>query len=456
MSGEQHRLRRRRGRRREHAGQVVGLLPVVARGLLLAASCAFLAFDAGSASGQTIAITNARIHPVASPVIENGTIVIRDGRIAAVGADVRAPAGAQVIDGTGKVVTPGFLDSFTQLGVVEIGAVDETVDATSDNDDFTAAFSVKYGINPRSTLIPIARTGGITRAVVAPGTGASIIAGQGVLIDLRGDRRADMIQREDVAMFGIMGGRAAEMTGGARGLTILRLREALQDARDYAANRAAYASGDRRDYALSRLDLQALIPVVRGEMPFAVAVDRSSDILAALDLRDEFGLDMILLSAAEGWLVADEIARASVPVVINPMTNIPGYDALVATLENAARLADAGVEVVFASFDAHNARNLRQAAGNAVANGMAWDAALRSITAAPAALWGISDEYGTLEPGKDADLVVWSGDPFELLTVAEHVFIEGRDMPDETRQTELLERYLRVDGERLPQSFQHD
>ncbi|MGH7474899.1 MAG: amidohydrolase family protein [Longimicrobiales bacterium] len=406
------------------------------------------------ALAQTIAITNARIYSVAGPMIERGTVIISDGRIAAVGADAQPPAGAQVIDAAGKVVTPGFIDSFTQLGVVEIGAAPGTVDVASREDRITAAFNVVWGINPASTLIPIARTGGITRAVVAPNPGASIIAGQGALIQLAGGRADEMVMRNPIAMFAILDEGAAERTGGARGVAMLRLREIFQDARDYAANRAAYDAGSRREYAASRLDLAALDPVLDGALPLVLGVDRASDILNALGLARDFGLQLVLSGAREGWLVADDIARAGVPVIVNPMSNLPDFDALSATLENAARLANAGVTVVFASFDAHNTRNLRQAAGNAVAYGMPFDAALRAVTLAPAQLWGVADQVGTLEVGRQADVVVWSGDPFELLTHVEHVFIGGREAPDDTRQRMLLERYRTLDGA-WPPSFRH-
>lgn len=425
--------------------------------LAAGAALAGIALGADAASAQAVAIINARIHPVSGPVIERGTIIMQDGRITAVGADVERPAGVRLIDAAGKVVTPGFLDSFTRLGVVEINAVEGTEDSSSDDDRVTAAFRVSFGLNPASTLLPIARSGGITRAVVAPGGGSppKLIHGQGALIDLGGGRVEDMVHRDPVAMFASIDEGTTESVGGARGVAMLRLREALEDARDYAANRSAYDAGQRREYALSRLDLEALGPVLRGELPLALAVDRAADIRQALRLGEEYGLRLILVGAAEGWGVAEDIAAAGVPVVVDPMANIPGYDALATTLENAARLAAAGVDVVFATFDAHNVRNLRQAAGNAVANGMPYESALRAVTAAPAALWGVADTYGTLEPGRTADVVVWSGDPFELLSTPEHVFVEGREVSLDSRQQELLERYRRIAEDGLPQSYRH-
>lgn len=395
-------------------------------------------------AGRMVAITNARLLRVSGPPIEGGTLVIRDGRIAAVGAGVASPPGARVIDATGKVVTPGLLDSWTHLGVVEIDLVDATADFTTESDDITAAFDVADGLNPFSTLIPITRVEGITRAVVAPEPGMSLVAGQGVLIDLSGGPVEGDIHKDPVAMYASLGEAGADLTGGARGAAVLRLREVLQDALDYAAHREAFESNRRREYAVSRLDLEALVPVVRGTVPLAVAARRASDILVALRLAREFHLRVVLLGADEAWMVAREIARAGAPVILNPLQNIPGFESLGATLENAARLNAAGVRVAFASFESHNSRKLKQAAGNAVAYGMPYPAALEAVTLAPARIWGIADRYGSLEPGKDADVVVWDGDPFELTTRVERVFIRGHEMAPDSRQHELLDRYRHV------------
>jgi imidazolonepropionase-like amidohydrolase len=404
------------------------------------------------AAAQTVAITNARIHTIAGPVIERGTVIIRDGKIAAVGANVAAPAGARVIDAAGKVVTPGFLDSSTGLGTVEIDADDPSNDESVTGDHITAAFNVADNLNPLSTLLPVTRVEGITRAVVVPGNGSTIIAGQGVLVDLGTQGLTLNIHRNPAAMYAVLGETGAGRAGGSRAAAILRLREALQDARDYHANRRAFESAQRRDYALSRLDLEALQPVLRGELPMVIRVERASDILSALRLAREFNLRLIVSGAAEGWIVARELAAAKTPVIINPMVNIPEMATLGITLENAARLNTAGVNVVFASFESHNSRNLKQLAGNAVSYGMPFDAALRAITINPARLWGIGDHYGTLEVGKDADVVVWSGDPFELTTAVEHVFINGREVSQETRQRALFNRYRRLGGA-LPEAY---
>lgn len=410
--------------------------------LALAAATALL--SPASVSAQTFVITNARIHPVSGPVIERGSIYVRDGRIVGVG-NVPVPPGIRSYDAAGKVVTPGLFDANTALGTTEISlSAEGTMDNASNYDRITAAFNPLDNLNPFSTLIPVTRVEGITRAVVAPAAGASFIAGQGIVIDLGALGTGITVHRNPAAMYAVLGEAGAGRVGGARGANLMRLREVLQDARDYAANRAAFESGNRRDYSLSRLDLEALVPVVRGELPLAVQVHRASDILNVLRLARETNIKLILQGAAEGWLVAREIAQANVPVIINPLTSVPSFEALGITFENAARLHSAGVTVALASFDTYNSRNLKQIAGNAVSYGMPYEAALRAVTLTPARIFGIADRYGSIEAGKDADLVIWSGDPFELTTQVERVFIRGIEMPKTTRQRELLERYRRI------------
>jgi imidazolonepropionase-like amidohydrolase len=395
-------------------------------------------------SGETIAITNAHVFPVSGPALERGTVLIVNGRIAAVGTTVTIPPGARVIDANGKIVTPGWFESATQLGIVEIpSSAEGTADQATTDPGLSAAFDVVDSFNGETTLIPVTRVEGITRAVVMPG-GSRVLLGQGAVIDLSGAQAPAAITKAPVAMFAQLGEAGAAGEGGSRASAILRLREAFQDALDFSRNRAAWLSAHRRGYSRGRLDLEALGPVVRGELPLAVQANRASDLLAVMRLAQEFRLKLILMGAAEGWRVASEIAAQKVPVVIKPLTNIPTFDALGATLENAARLSRAGVTIVLSSFDTHNARNLRQEAGNAISYGLDRDAALRAVTLAPAQVWGIASQYGSLEPGKDADVVVWSGDPFELTTGPEHVFIHGREIPRETRQRELLERYRTI------------
>jgi imidazolonepropionase-like amidohydrolase len=398
-----------------------------------------------SPTGETIAITGARIHVVSGPAIDRGTVVIAGGKIAAAGATVQVPPSAKKIDATGKVVTPGFLDSATQIGIVEIPlSAEGTADQATTDRGASAAFNVIDAFNPHSTILPVTRVEGVTRALVMPAGTGHVLAGQAAVMDLGGGHVPESVRKSPAAMVALLGEAGAAVAGGSRASAILRLREALQDARDYQNNRTAYDTAQRRAYAPGRLDLDALGPVVRGEVPLAIQANRASDLLAAMRLADDFTLRLILVGAAEGWMVADEIARRKVPVIVKPLTNLPNFDALGATLENAARLAKAGVTMALATFDTHNSRNLRQEAGNAVAYGLDHAAALAAVTLAPARIWGLSDAYGSIEAGKDADLVIWSGDPFELSTSAERVFIRGREMPTDTRQRQLLERYKDV------------
>jgi imidazolonepropionase-like amidohydrolase len=263
-------------------------------------------------------------------------------------------------------------------------------------------------------------------------------------MDLGGAQVPSSVTRAPAVMVAALGATGAGVAGGSRSTAILRLREILEDARDFAANRAAFNTGNRRDYARTRLDLDALQPVLKGQIPLAVLANRASDLLAAVRLAVDFKLRLVLLGGSEAWMVAGQLAQARVPVVLKALTDIPSFDSLGATLENAARLSRAGVTIALASFDTQNARNLRQDAGNAIANGLTHDAALAAVTLTPARLWGVADRVGSLEAGKDADVVIWSGDPFELSTNVERVFIKGVEMPRDTRQRALLERYRTI------------
>jgi len=394
------------------------------------------------ATGEAIAITNARILPVSGPAIERGTVVIRGGRIVSVGTNVTAPAGARVIDAGGKTVTPGLIDSGIQTGTVEIPlSAEGTADENTTDTRVSAAFTVVDSFNGNSTVIPVTRVEGITRALITPGGTGNVFLGQGAVMDFSGAQVPDSVTRAPAVMVALLGEAGAAVAGGSRSTAMLRLREILDDARDYGINKVAYNAAQRREYARTRLDLEALQPVLKGQVPLAIQANRASDLLAAMRLADEFKLRLVLVGAAEGWMVAEQLARAKVPVVVKPLTNIPGFDSLGATLENAARLARAGVTVALASFDTQNARNLRQETGTAIANGLDRDAALQAVTLTPARLWGVADHVGSIEVGKDADLVVWSGDPFELTAGAERVFIKGVEVPRDTRQRQLLNKY---------------
>lgn len=397
-------------------------------------------------SGPVLALVNGRVLTAAGPAVERGTVLIRGGKLVAVGAGVQVPDGATVIDAAGKIVTPGLIESNTNLGIVEIPlSAEGTADQSTTDAGLGAAFSVVDAFNPFSTAIPVTRVDGITRALVVPGGTGHVLLGQAAVFDLLGEHATASTTKAPAAMMAVLGEAGAAVAGGSRASAMLRLRELLQDAVDFHRNRLAWNTGQRRDYARGRLDLEALRPVVLGELPLAIYANRASDLLAAMRLAGEFKLQLILVGAAEGWMVAGELAKANVPVIIKPLTNVPSFDALGATLENAARLQQAGVEVALSAFDTHRAHTLRQEVGNAISYGMDRDAALRAVTITPARIWGVAATTGSLEVGKDADIVIWSGDPFELTTSAERVFIKGHEVPKETRQAELLKKYRTIE-----------
>src|SRR3954464_3987270 len=407
---------------------------------------AFLATLATAASAQTIAITGGKVYPVSGPPIENGTVVITNGKISAVGANVPIPAGAQRIDATGKIVTPGFVNSSTQLGVQEISAVADTRDMSArGKDNIAAAFTVWEGLNPNSVLLAPARKEGITSFVIIPTGG--LIAGQAALVDVVPGTTTDMIIRAPVAMVAEIGD--AQQAGlGSRGELIVKLRELLDDAKYFQTHRDAFDRAQTRTFAASRLDLQALIPVIEGKLPLMITVDRESDIDAAMRLAREFNVKLMIGGGAEGWMMADKLAAARIPVLTGAMNKIPaGFALLGQRQENAALLSKAGVPVALignaggGDEEAFNVRNLKQEAGNAVAYGLAWENALRAVTLTPAEVFGVSDRVGSLQPGREANVVVWSGDPFEFTTRVEHVFVRGREYHDRTRQDLLIERY---------------
>lgn len=423
------------------------------RALLLLAACLATTADA---MAETLAITGGKVHTLgARGTLEQGTVIIEDGVIRAIGNDLDVPADARVVDAAGKVVTPGIVDAHGFLGLSEISLVETSVDRTQTGDRFTASFDVADAINPRSSLIAVNRIEGITRAVVAPSIGeeGSAIAGLGAIIHLGGP--GDYLVRRGAALFVHLDEAGAQASGGSRVLSMMALREALDDARDYAANRQAFLDRDRREYAPSRLDLKALERALAGEIPVVVRTHRASDIEAVLRLGAEFGLRLIVSGGVESWMVADDLAHAGVPVILNPLQNLPAsFQSLGARLDTAAILYRAGVTVAFAYSGSHNARNVTQSAGNAVAAGLPWEAALRAITINPAAIFGMGGQVGSLETGKDADVVVWSGDPLEVTTFAERVFIRGQDIPMVSRHTLMRDRYLDLDRD-LPPAYTH-
>jgi imidazolonepropionase-like amidohydrolase len=388
---------------------------------------------------QTIAITGGTVYPVSGPKIENATVVIQAGRITAVGANVTIPADATRIDARGKWITPGLFDGGGQIGLTEISAVTSMNEGQVQGNDVAASFNVAEGLNPASTLIGVTRIEGITTTLAAPGGG--LIHGQAVVIDLDGATIEAMLVNRSAAMVADLSEGSKGSGGGSRAGVAARLRRVFNDALEYSRRRADYSRAQMQQLAAPAADLDALLPVLRGQLPLVAIANRRSDIETALRLAREFRLRLVLAGAQEGWMVAAQIAAANVPVLVQPLDNIPSFDGLGVRYENAALLARAGVKVVLLETDTHNSRNLRQQAGNAVAYGMTWEQALRAVTLSPAEVFGVADRYGSLEAGKVANIVVWSGDPFEFTTAVEHVFIRGTEIPLRSRQTELLERY---------------
>lgn len=433
---------------------------------LLAGAVAALAL-VGPAAAQDVAITGGRVLTGTS-VIENGTVVVRNGRVVSVGTGA-APAGLRTIDARGQIVTPGFVAVDSGLGGSEVGSVRGSNDLSNSANTLSAAFDLSYGLDPWSFTLPVARLGGVTRAVVTPqhaGSGGGhshddsdfagaghggfqspgLFAGQAAVIKLGG---ADILVKPRVAMVAPFGEAGKGVAGGARGAEFVLFKETLAEVRLYARNKAAYDRAALRDLSLSRADLEALIPVANGSMPLIVTVNRASDIQQVLRLAREEGVKVILDGAAEGWLVADEIAAARVPVLLHPLTNLPGnFEMRAARLQNAAALNAAGVVIAIKGNEGatHRARDIRYNAGNAVSHGLPFAAAIQAITVNPARIFGFDGQFGELKPGAAGDVVVWSGDPLEPLSQPSAVFIDGVEQPLQARNLLLRDRY-RTGGE---------
>ena len=415
-------------------------------------------------SAQTIAITGGTVVVGdGSEPIPGGTVVVRNGRIVAAGANVAVPAGAQVVDASGRWVAPGIVGGFTRLGLVEVGAVSSTNDIAAEGSDFSAGLDVVPAINPLAAAMATNRTGGVTRAVVAPGTSTSIFGGQGAIIDLGADM--DAVMRAQAFQFVELGERGAARAGGSRSASYAAVRDALDQARRYAANPGAYG-GQTSDSLLNRVDAAALVPVVQGRVPLLVHVEQARDILNAIRLREDYPrLSLILVGVSEGWTVANQIAAAGVPVIASALNDLPAqFERLAATQSNIGRMRAAGVQVAIGMIDdsdAHQIRHSAQYAGNLVAlnnvpgaTGLSWGEAFAAISSAPAEIMGLGDEIGSLRPGRRADVVIWDGDPLELTSNVDIMLIDGIQQPLTSRQTRLRDRYLSIDEQDLPQAYE--
>jgi len=446
------------------------------KSLILGAVCAVALTSPASAQSLT-AITGGRVLTGTS-VIENGTVVIQNGRVVSVGTGA-APAGARIIDARGKVVSPGFVAVDSGLGGSEISSVNGSDDLSNGANTISASFDVSYGLDPWSFTLPVARLGGITRAIVVPthagGGGGSgghahddsdfagvghgglqspgLFAGQAAIIHLAAG--TDILVKPRVAMIAPFGEAGAGIAGGARGAQFTQFKETLAEVRLFARNRAAYDRAGLRDLSLSRADLEALIPVANGTLPLIVTVRRAADIQQVLRLAREEGVKIILDGAEEAWLVADQIAAANVPVLLNPISNLPGsLETRAARMQNAAVLDAAGVVIAIKGNDgSHRVRETRYNAGNAVSHGLPYDAAIEAITVNPAKIFGMAGQFGELRAGAAADVVIWSGDPLEPLSNAETIFIGGAEQAPTSRQFLLRDRYASGGEGALPPAY---
>jgi imidazolonepropionase-like amidohydrolase len=385
-----------------------------------------------------LCIRNVTVHAVTSPATL-GTVCVTGERISAVEAGDRVPDGAsRIVDGTGMELTPGLVEAQTAIGLVAIWAVPDSNDTDGGGDDIRAAFRAVDGFDPASALLPVARSGGITSVVSSPSGG--LVAGQAAWVDLADP--VDLDAAQTVWMIGSLGPAGGDAAGGSRGTALLRYREIFTDARLYASDRGAYDRNQRRPLGASWLDLQALGPVLRGDLPLVLHADAIQDLRAGLALAEEFGVRVAFTGGADAWQIADELAAADATVIVDPLRNLPeSFDALGCREDGAALLDAAGVRVVLTSGETHNARILRQNAGNAVRAGLPWDRALAAITLHPAELAGVGAEYGAIEVGRIANLALWSGDPFEPTSALRLLLVRGAEASTRSHQTELYERY---------------
>ncbi len=403
------------------------------------------------AQSAIVVIRNATIVPVTGPRIQNGSIVLRGDRIEAVGPNVAAPSGARVIDGSGLFVYPGMIDGGTQLGLTEIGSVPGGED-TQEVGDFNPHNVALTAVNPHSELIPVTRVNGVTTVITAAEGG--LISGQAGLIDLMGWTPAEMAVRRRAAMvvsYPSLGGggggggfRGPQRSDAERREELDRrtrsLRSYFADARAYAEmkGRVATAGGVRK----VNQAMEAMTPIMRGETPVIFDVTTADQIRGVLALADTFGIKVVLRGAREAWRLADSLAMRKIPVIVGPLTSVPDADdPYDMTYANPGVLARAGVKIAFQTSDAANSRNLPYNAALAVAYGLDADAALRALTINAAEIFGVADRYGSLAPGKVANVVVTTGDPMDVRSVVRHLFIRGQPVPLDDRHTRLYEQF---------------
>ena len=409
----------------------------------------------GIASAQDLLIRNATVHTAgARGTLQSADVLVKGGRIAAVGNGLAA-GNATVVDAQGRPLTPALFGGVTDIGVEEVSGESATVDntlalgANAADMRVRPEFDVTLAYNPESVLVPVARVEGIGWTLLSAGTrpGGSFIGGQGGTVRLDGS--LDAIGPR--ALFVTLGGDGANLSGSSRAAQWVLLDQLIDEVRGRIAPNSQFA-------LLTPAGRTTLAKYFGGGGRVVVRIQRAADIVRLLRWSKQRGVDVAIVGAAEGWKVAPQLAAAGVPVFVDALANLPAdFDAIDATLENAARLHAAGVRVSFsqAGDASHNARKMRQLAGNAVANGLPWEAALAGLTSVPAAAAGVAGELGTIAIGQRADLVLWSGDPLDVANVAQQVWMDGRAIPMRSRQTELRDRYLHAETG-LPRAYPND
>ncbi len=419
----------------------------IALGLVALFAGTALAPRVSAQQDRVTVIRNGTVVPVVGAPIPNGTIIVRAGRIEAVGRDLTVPAGARTIDATGLFVYPGMIDSGTELGLTEIGSVPGGND-TREVGDFNPANLALTAVNPHSELIPVAMVNGVTSAIT--GAGGSQISGYAALIDLAGWTPAEMAVATHAALVVAYprsgGGRFGGRRGGQQGADqvsaqVKKLMEYFQSARAYGEARSrTEAAGGR--LAVTDLNFEAMLPALEGKVPVIFDANSPDQIRGAIALADSFGLRPIIRGGTEAWQVADLLAARKVPVIVGPTTDTPGdsdpYDMIYA---NPGVLAKAGVQIAFRTNSASDSRNLPYNAALAVAYGLDADEALRAITINPARIWGVADQLGSIEPGKVANLMVTTGDPLDVRTSVRQVMIRGELQSLEDRHTRLYQQF---------------
>ena len=419
--------------------------------LLAAGLCAPPPRAVAQEGGQALLIRNATVH-TAGPqgTLEGSDVLVQGGTIRAIGKALVAPAGAQVVEAAGKPLTPALFAGITGIGLEEVSGESPTVDnAVSLADQpLRPEFDVTLAYNPASVLVPVARMEGLGFTLLAAGSGKSFVAGQGGVVRLDGS--ADPIGPR--ALFIRLGAGAANLSGKSRAAQWMLLDQMVAEARGRVPADSPHA-------LLTPAGRAVLARFLGGQGRIVVKVDRAADMRQLLRWAARENVRVAIAGGAEAWQLAPQIAQARVPVFVDALADLPGnFDQIGATLRNAALLQQAGVEVSFtqAGDASHNARKVRQLAGNAVANGLPWEAGLAGLTSVPAQALGVGDRIGTIAVGRSADLVLWTGDPLDVINTAEQVWLGGRAMPMRSRQTELRDRYLRGVGENgLPPAYTH-